>query len=248
MKNHTLAIAMNLRAEATAPEWVELVPVGGIVGRDGRKWTLNKPEEVIERSLSMAPGGEIPVDEEHVTEKGGGPSPAVGWIDRMEIRENSIWGRVAWTPRGEELVANREYRHVSPVIAYDGKTREVLAVLSVGLTNRPNLRLTALNREEDEMDWTKLLEALGLSADAGPEDAVGVVGKLKSALAAIAEVLGLSADAGPEEIAAAVKDGRAANRADTPPDLGKFAPRADYDQLKARVERAENRIRRAEIE
>ncbi|MCS5514621.1 phage protease [Pseudomonas qingdaonensis] len=52
-------------------------------------------------------------------------------------------GPCGLTPRAGEQVAAREYRFVSPVFDYDDAYRRVLRMVSVGLTNKPNLVLTA---------------------------------------------------------------------------------------------------------
>ncbi|WP_444667131.1 phage protease [Cereibacter changlensis] len=93
-------------------------------------------------------GADLPVDFEHATQIKGGrgePAPAVGWIKAVEARNGALWGRVDWNTDGANAVASRAYRYPSPVFRFDPATKAVLAMVSAGLTNNPNLHLAALN-------------------------------------------------------------------------------------------------------
>jgi len=130
-----------------APEWVELVPAGEVIGRDGRRWVNNNPFAVVQ--AFQRNGVDLPVDLEHATElkaPKGEAAPAVGWVQELREMDGAIWGRVTWNRTGSQLIATRQYRYLSPVILY-GKSNGVIAALSsVALTNRPNLHLQALNQ------------------------------------------------------------------------------------------------------
>lgn len=240
-------IALNL--VSGAPEWIELIPAGEVVGRDGRKWRLTDPEAVAAESLDGL--RDVPIDYEHASEiraPKGEAAPAAGWITALEVRGGALWGRVDWTPRGRASVENREYRYISPAFSFEPKTLEIKKLLSVGLTNSPNFRLRALNRE-DGMD-KRILEALGLKEGATDDEVLAAVVLSRSEAKAFNQVgqtvLGLDETAGPEAMATAIKslkeENQARNQADPNPDLAKFVPRADYDQAIGRLQKAENRI------
>lgn len=221
---HRVALNYALPADGAAPEWIELLPAGRIVqGRDGRSWVNDQPDGIL--AYFAADGKDIPVDWEHSSEikaPEGEPAPAAGWVSDMEAREGgAVWGRVEWTPRGEESVKNREYRYLSPVIIYEKVAGRIKGISSVGLTNRPNLHLNALNsaqqKEEKQMD-KELLAALGLPEDATLEQAKNAIAKLKGDLAT------------------------AANKAETP-SLEKFVPRSDYDAAVTRAANAEQKMK-----
>lgn len=180
--NTALAIceAVGLRGKG-APEWVHLLPIGAVVGRDGRNWRLDDPQGVIAQSR-----GEIPIDYEHQSEhsrKEGGAAPAAGWITALQARKDGIWGKVEWTARGAEMVRNREYRFLSPAMRFDPVTKQIKRIISAGLVHHPNLELTALSSEETPM------------SDNNPD-----------ALRQIAQAIGLNGDAGTAEIVAAITD------------------------------------------
>lgn len=221
---HQIALNIDLGAAGTVPEWVELLPAGPqIVGRDGRHWLNDRPRQVL--AAFLADRKDLPIDWEHSTEvkaPEGDEAPAAGWITEMEEREGgSIWGRVSWTERGAASVAKREYRYLSSVFTYDRTTLRIYRLISAGLTNKPNLYLTALNREHEKetkrMELAQLLAALNMPATATFAEALNRVGQIQTDHAT------------------------ALNRAENPP-LEKFVPRADYDAVVAKAANAEQKL------
>lgn len=195
------------------PEWVELIPAGPrIQGRDGRWWLNDQPDAIVATFISLQ--RDVPVDLEHATEikaPAGEPAPAYGWIKELEVRDGQIWGRVEWTDDGRDLLLSRKYRYLSPAFVFDEATRRIERLSSVGLTNKHNLHLPALNHETEGDTSMPLSEAirkaLGLNAEATEADAVTSINNLQSEKTV------------------------ALNAAQNPP-LDKFVPRADYDQQK----------------
>lgn len=207
----TIALALNATADAV-PEWIQLTPAGpAIEGRDGRRWNLSEPETVVAAFREYA--ADLPVDFEHATHiKGekGEPAPAVGWIKDLEVRSGAIWARVEWTEEGARVVASKGYRYVSPVFKYR-PTGQISTMVSAGLTNQPNLKLTALNKQDveggnqEEPAMNKaIFEALGLTEGASDDAVLTAINTLKT------------------------DEATARNRAETP-DPQKFVPRADLD-------------------
>jgi phage I-like protein len=218
------ARAGNVALDGQVPDWIELLPAGpAIQGQDGRAWTLPDPDVVL--NAFSARHHPLVVDWEHASEHrapNGLDAPAAGWIDRLEVRDGAVWGRVEWTEKAAAQIAAREYRFLSPVFIYEKTGARIVALTSAGLTNQPNLPLTALNREEPMASHPEeLYTELGLPVGS-------------DAAAVLASVRALN------ELLAAAK-----NRADTPP-LEKFVPRADYDVVLARATNAENRLAEAE--
>lgn len=227
------AVPIGPDAAGGAPEWVELLPAGPrIQGRDGRAWINDLPSAVV--ALNRSERLPLPIDEEHATDLAaprGEPAPAAGWIEELQERpDGSVWGRVEWTPPGGELVRNKRYRYLSPVFKFDPSTGRVLKLERAALTNDPNLRLTALNRqqEEDQMDRKKLCAALGLPDNATDDDVTAKLGSLSTAANRVGALEG--------ELAIA------RNRADTP-DPARFIPRADYDLALNRAAAAETTLK-----
>jgi phage I-like protein len=221
-----LALCAQLPTDGKTPDWIELIPAGrNVKGQDGRAWINDRPEAVL--AAFNAAHRPLPLDLEHSTEKQapqGLPAPAVGWLEELQVREGgAIWGRVNWTPQGQDLVTNRAYRFVSPVFLHERASGRIVKLTSAALTNQPNLSLTALNRaggdlsSENKAMYEQLLQALGLRKTATEAEAVAAVDKLKADLTT------------------------AQNREATP-SLDKYVPRSDYDQAVTRASNAEKAL------
>lgn len=205
------------QGQAALPEWLELVPAGEFQGRDGRRWINDQPDQVL--AYNQALNRDTVVDIEHASElkaPQGEPAPAGGWIRELAVRDGAVWGRVEWTDLGTGLLSSRHYRYYSPALLYDAEHR-VRGIASVGLTNKHNLDLPALNhqstspKQEQAMTLPAAIrKALGLADDAGEAQALNAIDTLKS------------------------EKQVALNAAQQPPDLAKYVPRADYDALKTK--------------
>lgn len=152
------------------PDWIHLLPAGTIDTVDSRgPYRVAEPDALI--AASFAASDRLPLDVNHAIDLAasrGEESPARGWIVELQSRADGIWGRVEWTDAGRQLVLDRSYRWISPVIAHTAD-KTVVGVLRASLVNNPNLRgLTALNHpQDDSMDFlTRLRQALGLRPDA----------------------------------------------------------------------------------
>lgn len=68
MNGLQLAICdLALPPEGAAPNWVHLLPMGKMEGRDGRGYTLSDPQGLI--AAFQASGIDLPVDYEHQSDK-----------------------------------------------------------------------------------------------------------------------------------------------------------------------------------
>ncbi|MGR3433500.1 MAG: phage protease [Shimia sp.] len=209
-------LALNFEGGSDVTQ-IMLLPAGPRVeGVDGRAWQLTDPQRLV-NAFNRA-GRPIPIDTEHATHLRGArgeEAPARGWVTSLAVVDGAIWGQVEWTEAGRAMVANREYRFVSPVFTHDKASGRIERLRSVGLTNLPNLHMEALNRAADpdtkeNAMGPDLTKALGLAEGADEAQAVAAIEKLKGE-----------------------KD-TAMNRAATP-DPAKFVPRADYDHAMNRV-------------
>lgn len=217
-----VALNFELAAGDNLPTELPLIPAGDVVqGRDGRAWNNRAPQGVVD--YFTARGIDVPIDLEHATElkaPQGDAAPAKGWIKAMEVREGgAIWGRVEWNPKGTELIKNQEYRYYSTVLIYEEESLTIRGISSVGLTNKPNLNVLALNQEQKEhtMNLKELLAKLSLPETATLAEALNAIGTLQGNLQT------------------------ALNRAETP-SLEKFIPRGDYDAALARATNAEQKL------
>lgn len=218
-----MAIACNEAAQdGAAPEWLQLLPTGPrIAGDDGREWILPDPKALV--AAHQRRGRPLVVDWEHQSDrKPFERAPAAGWIEELQVRDDgTLWGRCRWTPQGAEDVRTGAYRYLSPVFLFHKNTRRIVELRGAGLVHEPNLPLAALNRAETSesmsMDLTKIYAALGLVDGANEDQILAAVNKLKA------------------DVQTAV------NKAETP-DLEKYVPRADYDQVMQRATNAEQAL------
>lgn len=135
---------------------LKISPVGEkVVGRDGRVFNINA-EEVIKATKKG--GVDLMLDVDH---HGG---EAAGWfaLNSLEVRDDGIYASLELTKKGEELVANKAYRYLSPayVVAFENDVRVVKEFHSVGLVNHPNLLKKSLNSKEDSEEMKKENETL----------------------------------------------------------------------------------------
>lgn len=212
-----LLIALNSVELKNQGGWYALIPPGQqIIGRDGRRFTNPNPQIIIDQFT--ANGADLPVDIEHATElkaPNGEPAPAYGWIKAVRVSDTgAIEGFIEWTEQGQSVVDSKQYRYLSPVFYFSKDNNAIIKLTSAGLTNQPNLYLTALNHQQ-------ILQ----------EDAMS--------LKDIAKALGLPEDASPEAVLAATH--KAVNSAHTP-SLDKFVPRTDYASMEQRALNAEQKL------
>lgn len=79
---------------------------------------------------------------------------AYGWVEALEARENGLFGRVKWSDAGLELLRQGHFKFLSPYweAREIGRERgervyQPVALISVGLTNQPNIPVQPLANE-----------------------------------------------------------------------------------------------------
>lgn len=185
---------------------IQLFPAGEFRATDGRPsdcahWLMTESlaQQVIAQLAARK--NKIVIDYEHqtlLTEQNGHPAPAAGWwagSDTVWEKDGLFARNVEWTERAREMIANGEYRYISPVFAYDPKTGAVLQVLNAALTNNPAL---------DGMNHVALAAASRLIVQAStqhsPEKTMN-----EELLKLLRKLLGLADDASEADIMAALQ-------------------------------------------
>lgn len=224
-----------------APEWVHLIPAGEFSGRDGRGPYQANPQSVLEQFATWRMP--LAIDYEHQginTVDNGQPAPAAAWIAELQERDGEIWGRVDWTDKAAGMIAAKEYKYLSPVFDH-AKDGTLIRLVGAGLTNNPNLYLTALARRAAhalEIAMPELLERiiymLNLPLTSTAEEVQAhlqrVIDGAKSDAATVAQMrkaLGLAEDAGAETVAQSMQ----ARIQSTEPDPARFVPRAEFERV-----------------
>lgn len=158
----------------SSEQWIQLLPSGTFMGRDGRgPYKAHDAEGIVKKSLEYAGTSLIAIDYEHQIDnapKNGMPAPAAGWIKGLQAREDGIYAWAEWTEKAKERIENKEYLYISPVFIYDKVSGEIKKILRAALTNSPNLDMKALacsmdqfNSDYAEVDLlTQLRAILGL--------------------------------------------------------------------------------------
>lgn len=197
-------------AVAEVPEWVHLLPAtSGLVRTNDHRgpYSVADAKKII--AASFAKQDKLVIDENHATDLAapkGLPAPARGWIVEMQARESGIWGRVEWTGTGRELLKDRAFTRLSPVVGLPSKgSREIVAIHRASLVNQPNFQgLTELNQQETEtMPFRETVAKLvGLGADASEEAITDKLTELKPG-----EVIALQSQLGQVGVALGCSEG-----------------------------------------
>ncbi len=168
-------------------QWVHMLPAGEFEGRDGRgPYRVRDIKALIARTQQYAGKNQLAVDYDHQADharKNGAPAPAAGWIRGLKPEADGLWALIGWTEKAAAMIRAKEYRYISPVITVNPNTYEVKLLLRAGLTNAPNLELTALasadsGEEAETVTFSASLRVLaGLDLDARDQD---VLDKIKA--------------------------------------------------------------------
>jgi phage I-like protein len=157
MNQASFLAAINAEADVL-PDWVELIPAanadGLVKGRDGREWRWDAQAQNAVLAANQERDIDLVIDWEHSTQRRapeGEEAQAAAWIKKLELRNGALCGMVDWTPRGAAQVKDKAYRFLSPVFDYSEAGNRIVRLVSAALTNRPNLRLPALNSEDAEL-------------------------------------------------------------------------------------------------
>ncbi len=95
-----------------------------------------------QRNLAGHYKGELPIDLDHSTDKGGS-TEAAGWIKGLQLDGTKVYADVEWTTLGEAAIREKRYRYISPTYgpAKDEQGRSLGdALMRAGLTNNPHFR------------------------------------------------------------------------------------------------------------
>lgn len=92
---------------------------------------------------------------------------ASAWVNDLLLKENGteLWAHVAWTPKAEKKLAERELRYFSPDFAFQWKdpesgTTHKNVLFGGGLTNRPfvkEMKAIVANEQGEEMNLDQAL-------------------------------------------------------------------------------------------
>lgn len=205
-----VAMVMNKQvALVSGAEWHLIAPIGEIPGTMlGEKGGKIRIVQVLNREalqkIAERVKEPILVDREHWSDDPDGDTSAMAWINNVELREDGLYARFEWTDEGMKAVENKRYRFVSPVFAVPvtnkaGARVQPLALLSVALTNKPNIKglVPLRNRAADDAHEAEntggsrmkgVLTLLGLQEDAEESSVISAIQALMDRAAKADEV------------------------------------------------------------
>jgi phage I-like protein len=135
-----------LPKDGSAPEWIEILPLGTFSTSDGRgPFRADGPAIIAATAKGLARG--LPIDYDHRTYSAD-DSRAAGWIHELRIAGEKLQARVEWVPGGAAAIKGKEYRFISPVFEFDPDDRDapqgkqsgrVLFLTGAALVNDPAL-------------------------------------------------------------------------------------------------------------
>lgn len=179
---------------------VQLFPAGEFRAADGRP--KDAPHWRIDAELATAIIADFEsrqnltvIDYEHqtmLTAENGKPAPAAGWFSKLEWRDTGLYAvAVQWTDRASQMIADGEYRYISPVFTYDRKTGSIHRLINAALTNNPAL------------DGMEAVAANQLSrlTDSTPNDPIQETLKMEGLMEQLRWMLNLPVTATVDEIA-----------------------------------------------
>ena len=159
---HISAMSFAIGSDDLVKDEAHLLPAGDFAPTDGRVLPVAsfKLDETIAHGViakMAARKNDTLIDYEHQSlyaSDNGQPVIAAGWFHEMDFRADGLWAiNVRWTETAKRRIAEKEYRYVSAVFAYDEKTGAVADVISIALTNTPALdglqSLAALSKFQD---------------------------------------------------------------------------------------------------
>lgn len=147
---HAPSLAIVMRdSNAHALVWIQIAKPGSFRGHAAGAFEMNAQTfaEIIRNANSRA----IPIDFEHASEQpathGSIPvlgAPAQGWITKLEIRSDGLWGLTQWGDLAKKYIRAGQYKFLSPAIVFGAKDRVTgqpigARLSSVALTNNPFL-------------------------------------------------------------------------------------------------------------
>lgn len=160
-------------------QWLKLVDYGDFPHADGiQRVTYDAAREMQKRFRSLRARlarkfGGIPIyighpDDRHFAHlPGHHDTRSYAWVQDLEAREDGIWILPKWSAAGEEILKNAFFKFLSPrwEMKREGDVLVPIRLISVGLTNHPNIPGEAIaNAQEEPEVATKSLEkTLGIS-------------------------------------------------------------------------------------
>lgn len=179
--NDILVLSNSVSIEGV-PDKIKLIPLGLVKSQKGDFMVDMESYDLMQKYFKGRML-DLVVDYEHQT-LDNVQAPAAGWIKDMEVTTDGIYGRVEWTSKAKDYIANKEYRYLSPVVMIRKSDKKAVRLHSIALTNTPAIDAmtpivnsltegeedtsSEMNNQSDFIDSIKKL--LSLSSESTLED------------------------------------------------------------------------------
>jgi hypothetical protein len=134
--------------------WIHLCPVGEFRWSDGKDTILQVLDRPALESMTNNFKGEVLIDYDHESWDPGKRTTAAGWINKLEVREDGLWGQPRWSSEGARDIAGGNFRFISPTFNRadcedlgEGKVRP-LRLADCAVTNKPNLPVKPITNKQ----------------------------------------------------------------------------------------------------
>lgn len=132
-------------------------------------------------------GIDIAIDYKHASE-----DIAAGWLKEITLSDDGrqLFGKVDWTPNGQKVISEKEFRYISPEFSFNYKDNESLknygaTLLGAGLTNRPVIKKMEPVIELMEKPKPKERVKMDDQKQMSPEEMMKLIEELKAELAKV---------------------------------------------------------------
>ena len=147
----------------SVPSEILILPFGKIETTEG-SYIVDKESADSILSYFNKMGHDMVIDYEHQTLKDI-QAPAAGWIKKLIVKDDGIYGEVEWTDKAKDYIENKEYRYLSPVLYVDDDGR-VVYLQCVALTNLPaTFSAKPIVNKHGEGFMNEVFEVLGVKSE-----------------------------------------------------------------------------------
>lgn len=189
-------ISIHLAESGEVNKDVQLFRVGTFHHEQYGKFSIDSKmlSSIQSNFQSKVRGVDIAIDYKHDSE-----DVAAGWIKEVYLSDNGkeLWAKVDWTPNGQKVLAEKEFRYLSPEFVFEYQDNETLkkfgpVLLGAGLTNRPVIKKMEPVVELSEIAYVEkqksnqggMMELEKMS----PEQLIAMIKELQAKLAAMPEM------------------------------------------------------------
>lgn len=125
------------------PKWQKICVAGTFKGHPSGPFSMNADTFNQIKNTFDRDGIKKPFDYEHASEvsvadsdaKSRGAAVAAGWIEKLSVRPDGLYGLVEWTESARQKIKNGEFKYVSPAIRFSARDPKTGVDIGAKLTS-----------------------------------------------------------------------------------------------------------------